>query len=120
MSDPGKEREDAELHERLRALKSAIAKEKTEVVKTAAEAQVGPAPATSSGLAQGLRVASELVAGVLAGGLIGYLLDRQFSTAPWLMLLCLLLGSAGGMNNVYKLGSKPTRFDDRKDGSRGG
>jgi ATP synthase protein I len=120
MPDKETEREDAELHSRLGALKSAIAKEKAEAKQAEAKADVGPAPETARGLATGMRIVSELVAGVLVGGVVGYFADRWLHTTPWLMLLGLLLGTAGGFNNVYKLGMKPTGFNNKKDDTRGG
>jgi ATP synthase protein I len=67
-----------------------------------------------------MRIVSELVAGVLVGAVGGYFLDRWLGTTPWLLIVGLLLGTAGGFNNVYKLGMKPTGFATRKDDKRGG
>lgn len=128
---PGEERdrEDAELHSRLGALKSAIAREKAEVVKTEEKSAIGPAPETTRGMAVGMRIVSELVAGVLVGGVGGYFLDRWLQTTPWLLIIGLLLGTAAGFNNVYKLGMKPTGLnldtkpkglDKKRDEHRGG
>lgn len=50
----------------------------------------------------GFRVGTELIAGVLAGGAIGYFLDRVFDTKPWLLIVFLFLGGAAGVLNVYK------------------
>jgi ATP synthase protein I len=119
MTDKRTNREDAELHSRLSALKSAIAREQVEAAEAEAKADVGPAPETARGLATGMRIVSELVAGVLVGGVGGYFLDRWLDTTPWLLIIGLLLGSAGGFNNVYKLGMKPTGFDKKKDENRG-
>jgi ATP synthase protein I len=121
MPDEKTEREDAELHSRLGALKSAIAKEKADVREAEArQSAVGPAPETARGVAAGMRIVSELVAGVLVGGVGGYFLDRWLDTTPWLLIIGLLLGSAAGFNNVYKLGMKPTGFVKKKDDDRGG
>jgi ATP synthase protein I len=120
MPEDKTDHEDAELHKRLGALKSAIAKETAEVKTTNAKADVGLAPETARGLATGMRIVSELVAGVLVGSLLGYLADRWLQTTPWLLLLGLLLGAAGGFNNVYKLGMRPTGLNSKKDEHRGG
>jgi ATP synthase protein I len=120
IPDNETEREDAELHKRLGTLKSAIAKEKAEATMAEAKADVGPSPETARGLATGMRIVSELVAGVLVGSVIGYFADRWLGTTPWLLLLGLLLGTAGGFNNVYKLGMRPTGITTRKDDKRGG
>jgi len=54
------------------------------------------------GMAYGLRMASELVAAVLVGGLIGYGLDYFLGTKPWIFLVMLLLGFAAGVRNVVR------------------
>jgi ATP synthase protein I len=120
MPDDEKEREDAELHSRLGALKSAIAKEEAEAVKAEEKQAIGPAPETARGIAAGMRIVSEMVAGVLVSGVGGYFLDRWLGTTPWLLIAGLLLGTAGGLNNVYKLGMRPTGLSTRKDDKRGG
>ena len=48
------------------------------------------------------RLATELVAGVFVGGLIGWALDRLLGTAPILLIVCLLLGVAGGLLNSIR------------------
>lgn len=54
------------------------------------------------GMAYGLRMASELVAAVLVGGLIGYALDHFLGTKPWLFLVMFILGFAAGVTNVMR------------------
>ncbi len=51
----------------------------------------------------GFRIGAELVAGVLVGVGVGWVLDTWLRTAPWLMVLFLLLGGAAGVLNVYRL-----------------
>lgn len=53
-------------------------------------------------MGQGLRIAVDLVVGVSFGGFIGWWLDRFFGTAPWLMVVLLVLGFAAGMMNVIR------------------
>jgi ATP synthase protein I len=48
------------------------------------------------------RLATELVAGVFVGGLVGLGLDRLFGTAPILLIACLLFGVAGGLLNSVR------------------
>lgn len=57
---------------------------------------------SSRGMAYGLRMASELVAAVLVGGLIGYALDQWLGTTPWLFLPMFVLGFAAGVRNVMR------------------
>lgn len=55
-----------------------------------------------SAYARGFRLSTELVAGVLVGALIGWLLDRWLGTSPWGLILLLLLGFAAGVLNVMR------------------
>ena len=61
----------------------------------------GPAPARGYG--QGARVLAELIGAPLGGGLIGWLLDRWLGTAPWLMLVLLVLAVVVAFRNIYRI-----------------
>ncbi|MEO3432745.1 AtpZ/AtpI family protein [Inquilinus sp. CAU 1745] len=56
----------------------------------------------SEGMAAGLRIAVELAAAVVVGTGIGIVLDRWLGTAPWLLIVFFLIGSAAGFLNVYR------------------
>ncbi|MFQ5562610.1 MAG: AtpZ/AtpI family protein [Parvularculaceae bacterium] len=58
----------------------------------------------SGGAAMGraLRVASELLAGLFVGALLGVGLDRWLGTGPWLLLVGIALGFAAGVRNVAR------------------
>jgi ATP synthase protein I len=58
--------------------------------------------ARESALGQGFKIAVELVVGVVFGAFLGWVLDRQFGTRPWLLLLFLVFGFCGGMLNVIR------------------
>ncbi len=58
--------------------------------------------ATASGYARGFRLSSELVAGVLVGAGLGWLIDRLLGVAPWGLIVFLLLGFAAGVLNVMR------------------
>jgi ATP synthase protein I len=66
--------------------------------------EVAPVDAESRGraLGQALRLATELVVGVGVGGVIGWGLDRALGTAPFLLVVFLILGSAAGILNVMR------------------
>lgn len=53
-------------------------------------------------MGQGMRIAVDLVAGVAFGGFVGYWLDRYLNSAPWLMVIMLILGFTAGMMNVIR------------------
>ena len=58
--------------------------------------------ADASAYARGFRMSTELVAGVLVGALIGWLLDRWLGISPWGLIVFLLLGFAAGVLNVMR------------------
>jgi ATP synthase protein I len=100
---------DAELKARLDKLSSAI---RTESGHAADERKAAETPSKrgmdGNAMGTGLRVASELVAGVLVGGFIGWWLDRWLGTSPFAFIIMLLLGMAAGFWNVYRLAVRPT------------
>ncbi len=51
---------------------------------------------------QGMRVAQGLVGMPLGGAVIGWLLDRLFDTAPWIMLALMFVGFAGAVWDAMK------------------
>jgi ATP synthase protein I len=53
-------------------------------------------------LGQALRLATEMVAGVGVGGVIGWGLDRAIGTSPFLLVVFLILGGAAGIINVMR------------------
>ncbi len=49
------------------------------------------------------RVATELVAGVIVGALIGWMLDNWLGTSPLFLVLLFFLGAMAGMLNVWRM-----------------
>jgi ATP synthase protein I len=81
----------------------------------------GDRATTASGYAQGFRLSSELVGGVLVGAGLGWLIDRLLGISPWGFIVFLLLGFAAGVLSVMRSagvvpGPKP---GDGASGSRG-
>jgi ATP synthase protein I len=56
----------------------------------------------AAGLAKGLRMSSELVAGVIVGSVIGWGVDWLTGYRPWGLILFMLLGFVGGTLNVLR------------------
>jgi ATP synthase protein I len=56
----------------------------------------------ASAMARGFRLSTELVAGVLIGAGIGWVLDKWLGITPWGMIVFLLLGFAAGVLNVMR------------------
>jgi F0F1-type ATP synthase assembly protein I len=42
-------------------------------------------------------VAWEFLGSILAGALLGYFVDRQFTSGPWGLIVCTLLGTTTGL-----------------------
>ena len=79
---------------------------------------------SNSGYARAVKIASEFVAGVVVGGGVGWGIDRLAGTAPWALIVFLLLGFAAGVLNVLRseglvaeAALRPPPRDD--EGSRG-
>ena len=70
---------------------------------------------TASGYARGFRLSSELVAGVVVGAGLGWLIDRGLGISPWGLIVFLLLGFVAGVLNVMRSAGlvAGTAFDDR-------
>ena len=71
-----------------------------------ADAAGGKRPRRASmgtGIGFGLRIGVELVAALIVGGGIGFMLDRWLGTGPWLLVVFFLLGAAAGLVNVYRV-----------------
>ena len=62
----------------------------------------GTASANASAMARGFRLSSELIAGVLVGAVIGWGVDKLFSTSPWGLIVFFLLGFTAGVINVMR------------------
>jgi ATP synthase protein I len=60
------------------------------------------AAASASGYARGFRLSTELVAGVVVGAGLGWLIDRWLGISPWGLIVFLMLGFAAGVLNVMR------------------
>jgi len=91
-------RDTHDIRRRLDALEGKLATAQDRRPQTSDNEQEGRGKA----MGQALRLATELVAGVAVGGLIGWALDQLFDTAPFLMVVFLALGGAAGIMNVVR------------------
>lgn len=66
------------------------------------EAKAGRPKSSTAGFAEALKLGSEFVAGVLVGFGIGWFFDKGFGTAPFGMIVFLMLGFAAGVLNVLR------------------
>ncbi len=57
-------------------------------------------------MGKAFKLGTDLVAAVLVGTIIGFILDNWFGTKPWLIIIFFFLGSAAGMLNVIRTAKK--------------
>jgi len=60
----------------------------------------------AASLGKALKISTELVAAVVVGSTIGFILDNWFDTKPWLIILFFFLGSVAGILNVIKVAKR--------------
>ena len=92
--------DEAALSARLKSLGQRL-----DQVSSSRAADTGPASRSAtdhSGFARGFRLSSELVAGVLVGAALGWLIDKGLGTLPWGMFVFALLGFTAGVLNVMR------------------
>jgi len=101
-SDEGKPSPDdeAELSARLARLNSRLG----EISNGRDEAAKASNRGSSNvgGLGQALRLSAEFISGVIAGGIVGWLIDRTFGTSPWGLIVCMFFGFGAGMLNMLR------------------
>jgi ATP synthase protein I len=71
------------------------------------------ATADASAYARGFRMSTELVAGVIVGAGLGWLIDRWLGISPWGLIVFLLLGFAAGVLNVMRAAGVVREQSDR-------
>ena len=60
----------------------------------------------AASLGKALKISTELVASVVVGSTIGFLLDNWFDTKPVLTICFFFMGVAAGILNVFKSAKK--------------
>ena len=58
-----------------------------------------------------LRLGTELVAAVLVGTIIGFILDNWFDTKPWFIITFFFLGVIAGILNVIRVAKNMQKKD---------
>ena len=56
----------------------------------------------TSSLGTALKLSTEMVAAVLGGSIIGFILDNWFDSKPWLTIIFFIAGAAAGILNVIR------------------
>ncbi len=60
----------------------------------------------AASLGKALKISTELVAAVVVGSTIGFILDNWFDTKPWLTIVFFFMGATAGILNVIKSAKK--------------
>jgi len=60
----------------------------------------------AASLGKALKISTELVAAVVVGSIIGFILDGWFDTKPLLTICFFFMGVAAGMLNVFRSAKK--------------
>ena len=60
----------------------------------------------AASIGKAFRISTELVAAVVVGSTIGYLLDNWFDTKPLLVICFFFMGVAAGILNVFRSAKK--------------
>ena len=57
-------------------------------------------------LGNAFKLGTELIAAVIVGTIIGFILDNWFDTKPLLIIIFFLFGSAAGILNIFRAAKK--------------
>ena len=57
---------------------------------------------SSSNIGTAFKLSTEMVAAVIVGTIIGFILDNWFGTKPWLILIFFFVGVVAGILNVVR------------------
>ena len=99
--DPGRGDLSPEEREALKKRAAEIGR-RLDDVKARKTPVAAPDGARGKAFGDAFRIVAELIVGVAVGGGLGWFLDRQLGTAPWLLVVFLMLGFAAGVSNVIR------------------
>jgi ATP synthase protein I len=91
---------DSDLSARLRQLETQLDRKRDAAPDR--DERLEGSPSGPSAIGRAFRMSTEFVAGVIAGGGLGWLLDRWLGTSPWGLIVFLMLGFAAGTFNVVR------------------
>ena len=57
------------------------------------------------------KLGTELVAAVVVGTIIGFILDNWFGTKPWFIIIFFIIGVIAGMLNVIRVAKRMQKED---------
>jgi ATP synthase protein I len=88
-------------HDRLNRLSSKI--EEMRASESAQNAQDNESAREAANVSSGARAGAELVSCIIAGGLIGWVLDHLLESQPLFLIVFLLIGVCSGFYAVYRI-----------------
>ncbi len=66
------------------------------------------------------RLSVEMASGLIAGGILGWLIDRLLGTSPWFLILFFFLGAAAGIRSAIRTAAAIQReldaVEEKEDG----
>jgi ATP synthase protein I len=98
-SDEKPQANDAGLEARRRDLSGRLSEVKTHESR---DGVGGEFVRDASGLGQAMRLSAEFVGGVIAGGVLGWLIDHFAGSSPFGLIVCTLLGFCAGIMNMMR------------------
>jgi ATP synthase protein I len=105
-SGPGRGEISPEQREAFHQRSDAIGKRLDQAKARRTPVQSIDGRARGEAFARAFRFVADLLVGVGVGGFLGWVLDRQFGTTPWLLVLFVILGFAAGLLNVVRAAQK--------------
>jgi ATP synthase protein I len=103
MSEGEPPKRSSDFDERLRQLRERAPRED--------KAVQGPDSPSRTAIGFAFRIGVELLAALLVGGGIGWLLDHWLGTTPLFLLIFFFLGAGAGMLNVFRAAKEMNRGD---------
>lgn len=94
------ERSQADLSARLQHLDARL--ERASANRERDDKPVSSSMSNQGALGQAFKLSAEFVSGPIAGGLLGWGIDKLFGSAPWGILVCVLLGFGAGLLNLAR------------------
>ena len=91
---------DSDLSARLKSLEGKLDRKRPPA--SGREAHPERSSSEPSALGRAFRMSTEFVAGVAAGGILGWLVDHGLGTRPWGLIVFLMLGFVAGIYNVMR------------------
>lgn len=97
---------DKDIFEKIDNLDQRISKVRTEYEDDLEKREGGAADKESPESIRGRLAGSMFLGNIIAGFILGFLADKFLGIAPWGLMLCILLGFAGGIYRAQDLMKK--------------